>query len=163
MRVIAEDLWFPEGPVWVGDGSMLVVEIRRRTLTQIWLDGRKRIVAELGGGPNGAAIGPDGHAYVCNNGGFAFRQRPDGRWVTHGTPDDYDTGRIERVNLATGKVFADLGLPPMDPATDRAMICGSLAFNIEVKAILEGWGLREGANSDPKEFVVEKAFVGEGV
>lgn len=104
MRVIAEDLWFPEGPVWVGDGSMLVVEIRRRTLTQIWLDGRKRIVAELGGGPNGAAIGPDGHAYVCNNGGFAFRQRPDGRWVTHGTPDDYDTGRIERVNLATGKV-----------------------------------------------------------
>lgn len=104
MRVVAEDLWFPEGPVWVGDGSLLVVEIRRRTLTQIWLDGRKRVVAELGGGPNGAAIGPDGHAYVCNNGGFAFRQRPDGRWVTHGTPDDYDTGRIERVNLATGKV-----------------------------------------------------------
>lgn len=104
MRVVADDLWFPEGPVWVGDGSLLVVEIRRRTLTQIWLDGRKRIVAELGGGPNGAAMGPDGHAYVCNNGGFAFRQRADGRWVTHGTPDDYETGRIERVNLTTGKV-----------------------------------------------------------
>jgi ferredoxin--NADP+ reductase len=66
-------------------------------------------------------------------------------------------------NLASGKVFADLGLPPMTPAEDRAMVCGSLAFNIDVKAILEGFGLREGANSDPKEFVVEKAFVGDGI
>jgi ferredoxin--NADP+ reductase len=66
-------------------------------------------------------------------------------------------------NLASGKVFADLDLPPMNPATDRAMVCGSLAFNVDVKAILEGFGLREGANSDPKEFVVEKAFVGDGI
>jgi ferredoxin--NADP+ reductase len=66
-------------------------------------------------------------------------------------------------NLSSGKVFADLGLPPMDPSTDRAMVCGSLAFNIDVKAILEGFGLREGANSEPREFVVEKAFVGDGI
>jgi ferredoxin/flavodoxin---NADP+ reductase len=66
-------------------------------------------------------------------------------------------------NLSSGKVFADLGLPPMDPATDRAMVCGSLAFNVDVKAILEGFGLREGANSEPLEYVVEKAFVGDGV
>jgi ferredoxin--NADP+ reductase len=66
-------------------------------------------------------------------------------------------------NLASGKVFADLGLPPMNPETDRAMVCGSLAFNIDVKAILEGFGLREGANSEPKEYVVEKAFVGDGI
>ncbi len=104
MRVIAEDLWFPEGPVWVGDGSLLVVEIRRKTLTQVWPGGRKRIVATLGGGPNGAAMGPDGKCYVCNNGGFSFRQRADGRWVTSGTPDDYETGRIERVDIDTGKV-----------------------------------------------------------
>lgn len=103
MRVIAEDLWFPEGPVWVGDGSLLVVEIRRQTLTRIWPDGRKHIVAMLGGGPNGAAMGPDGHCYVCNNGGFSFTQRADGRYVTSGTPDDYKTGRIERVNIDTGK------------------------------------------------------------
>ncbi len=69
-------------------------------------------------------------------------------------------GRITH-NLATGKVFSDLGLPgPLDPETDRAMICGSLGFNRDVKALLEGWGLREGANSDPGDFVVEKAFVG---
>ena len=71
-------------------------------------------------------------------------------------------GRITD-NLVSGKVFADLGLPPMNPAEDRAMVCGSLAFNVDVKAVLEGFGLREGANSDPKEFVVEKAFVGDGI
>ena len=73
--------------------------------------------------------------------------------------------RMGRVtdNLSSGKVFADLGLPLMDPATDRAMVCGSLAFNVDVKAILEGFGLREGANSQPLDYVVEKAFVGDGV
>ena len=71
-------------------------------------------------------------------------------------------GRITD-NLTSGKVFADLGIPPMDPAQDRAMICGSLAFNVDVKAVLEGFGLREGANSEPLEYVVEKAFVGEGI
>ncbi|MGC1486271.1 MAG: ferredoxin--NADP reductase [Albidovulum sp.] len=71
-------------------------------------------------------------------------------------------GRITD-NLTSGKVFADLDLPPMDPATDRAMVCGSLAFNVDVKAVLEGYGLREGANSEPQEYVVEKAFVGDGI
>lgn len=102
-RVIADDLWFPEGPVWLGDGSLLVVEIRRRTLTRIWLDGRKKVVAELGGGPNGAALGPGGYCYVCNNGGFKFAQRPDGAWATAGQPDDYVGGRIERVDIDSGR------------------------------------------------------------
>ncbi|WP_431300033.1 ferredoxin--NADP reductase [Tabrizicola sp. BL-A-41-H6] len=71
-------------------------------------------------------------------------------------------GRITD-NLTSGKVFADLGLAPMDPDEDRAMVCGSLAFNHDVKAVLEGFGLREGANSEPLEYVVEKAFVGDGI
>jgi ferredoxin--NADP+ reductase len=71
-------------------------------------------------------------------------------------------GRITD-NLTSGKVFADLGVPPMDREHDRAMVCGSLAFNVDVKAVLEGFGLREGANSEPREYVVEKAFVGDGI
>jgi len=78
------------------------------------------------------------------------------------TREEFRTmGRVTD-NLASGKVFADLGLgvDRMDPAVDRAMVCGSLEFNKDIMAILEGWGLREGANSEPAEYVVEKAFVG---
>jgi ferredoxin--NADP+ reductase len=62
-------------------------------------------------------------------------------------------------NLSSGKVFTDLGIPHLDPNIDRAMVCGSLAFNLDVKKILEDAGLTEGANSAPAEYVVEKAFV----
>jgi len=68
-------------------------------------------------------------------------------------------GRITD-NLNTGKIYRDLQLPPIDPATDRAMVCGSLSFNADMKDILEGYGMAEGANSEPGEYVVEKAFVG---
>jgi ferredoxin--NADP+ reductase len=68
-------------------------------------------------------------------------------------------GRITTL-ISSGELFRDLGLPPLDPAVDRGMVCGSLAFNLDIKALLEGAGLREGANSDPGEFVIEKAFVG---
>ena len=64
--------------------------------------------------------------------------------------------------LRSGEIFADLGLPEISVENDRAMVCGSMALNTELKEILEGYGLREGANSDPAEYVVEKAFVGEG-
>ncbi len=76
--------------------------------------------------------------------------------------DFHHMGRITD-NLKSGKVFEDLGLAPMNPETDRAMVCGSLAFNKDVMEVLESFGLREGANSEPREYVVEKAFVGEGV
>lgn len=61
--------------------------------------------------------------------------------------------------MASGKLFEDLGVPPISPETDRGMICGSMAFLRDVKAMLEGYGLTEGANSKPGEFVVERAFV----
>ena len=74
----------------------------------------------------------------------------------------HSMGRVTD-NLTSGRVFADLGLPKMNRDEDRAMVCGSLAFNIDVKKILEDFGLTEGANSDPQQFVGEKAFVGDGI
>jgi len=67
-------------------------------------------------------------------------------------------GRITDL-MREGEVFDDLGVAPLSPETDRAMVCGNLAFNLELKEMLEGYGLREGANSEPREYVVEKAFL----
>ncbi len=67
-------------------------------------------------------------------------------------------GRITDL-MRAGKVFQDLGVAPLSPETDRAMVCGNLAFNLELKDMLEEYGLREGANSAPREYVVEKAFL----
>jgi len=67
-------------------------------------------------------------------------------------------GRITDL-MRSGEVYADLGVPELNPDTDRAMVCGNLAFNLEIKDLLEGYGLEEGANSKPAQFVVEKAFL----
>jgi len=68
-------------------------------------------------------------------------------------------GRITTL-IENGELFADLGVPALNPETDRAMVCGSLAFNLDIKALMEKAGLHEGANSEPGQFVIEKAFVG---
>jgi ferredoxin--NADP+ reductase len=67
-------------------------------------------------------------------------------------------GRITDL-MRSGEVFEDLGVKPLCPENDRAMVCGNLAFNLEIKDMLEEYGLREGANSQPAEYVVEKAFL----
>lgn len=104
MKVMAEGLGFPEGPIALADGSVLLVEIRARCLSRIAADGRRQVVAEFGGGPNGAAIGPDGACYVCNNGGFEWHVMPDGSVRPGLQPADYSGGRIERVKLDSGAV-----------------------------------------------------------
>ena len=68
-------------------------------------------------------------------------------------------GRITDL-ISSGKLFTDLGVPPIDPAIDRGMICGSSEMLKETKQILEAAGLDEGANNKPGEFVIERAFVG---
>ena len=99
VRVLATGLEFPEGPVVMPDGSVVLVEIRGQRLTRIWPDGRKEVVAQIPGGPNGAAIGPDGKMYVCNNGGFSWI--PTRSTIMPGPqPEDYRGGSIQRVDLA---------------------------------------------------------------
>jgi gluconolactonase len=102
IEILAEGLGFPEGPVVMADGSIILVEIQRGTLTRIW-NGKSEVIANLGGGPNGAALGPDGAMYVCNNGGFEWSEMAGYLLPGHAAAD-YETGRIERVDLATGKV-----------------------------------------------------------
>jgi gluconolactonase len=102
MQQIAEGLQFPEGPIAMADGSIVLVEIRRGTLTRVTPDGKRKTIAELGGGPNGAAIGPDGAVYVCNNGG-AWEWAPGEISMPAGPPPQYTTGSIQRVDLHTGR------------------------------------------------------------
>jgi gluconolactonase len=102
MQQITDGLQFPEGPVVMADGSIVLVEIRRGTLTRVLPDGKHEIVAQLGGGPNGAAIGPDGAMYVCNNGG-AWEWEPGEISMPAGPPPEYRGGSIQRVDLRTGK------------------------------------------------------------
>jgi gluconolactonase len=103
LREITTGLRFPEGPIALPDGSFLVVEIERGTLTRVAADGGTEVVATPGGGPNGAAIGPDGKCYLCNNGGFEWHEDDEGlRPVLQA--ENYSGGRIERVDLDTGDV-----------------------------------------------------------
>lgn len=102
-ETVASGLRFPEGPVAMADGSVLVVEIEPGRITRVRPDGSTETVAEPGGGPNGLAMGPDAQLYCCNNGGFAWVEA-DGLLIPHGQPDDYSGGRIERIDLATGAV-----------------------------------------------------------
>jgi gluconolactonase len=90
---VATGLQFPEGPVALADGSVLLVEMGAKTLTRITAAGKREVVAELGGGPNGAALGPDGRCYVCNNGGL---EKGGGRFEPGG-------GSIQRVDLPSGR------------------------------------------------------------
>jgi len=119
LRDVTSGLRFPEGPVALPDGSVLVVEIEAARLTRVAPNGAKTTVSQHTGGPNGAAIGPDGKVYVCNNGGFNWHQIANVGRIPSGQADDYTGGRIERVDLATGTIetlYAECaGLPLKGP------------------------------------------------
>jgi gluconolactonase len=101
LQILASDLEFPEGPVALRDGSVVVAEIAGQKLKRVHPDGTVKVVAVLGGGPNGVAIGPDGAYYVCNNGGNEYRK---GHTGTLGPAKDYNGGYVQRVDPASGEV-----------------------------------------------------------
>jgi gluconolactonase len=102
---LATGLQFPEGPVAMSDGSVLVCEIAAGRITRISADGKTETVADTGGGPNGAAVGPDGKLYVCNNGGVFVWEDRFGMTVPGGPPPaEWSGGSIQRVDLDSGDV-----------------------------------------------------------
>jgi gluconolactonase len=103
LEILATGLRFPEGPIAMADGSVLLVEVEPATLTRIDRRGEKSVIAYLGGAPNGAAIGPDGACYICNSGGFKWHDEP-GMLRPIGQSDHYTGGSIQRVDLSTGGV-----------------------------------------------------------
>ncbi|MBI1197796.1 MAG: SMP-30/gluconolactonase/LRE family protein [Phenylobacterium sp.] len=143
MRVVTDRLRFPEGPIALPDGSVVVVEIEGRALTRVRPDGRLEIIAELEGGPNGAAMGPDGWCYVCNSGGWIYTSEANG-WRRPLRQSDHN-GWIERVHLATGRVerlydrCGDIALQsPNDIVFDRS---GGFYFTDHGKRRPREWGI----------------------
>jgi gluconolactonase len=106
LTIAADGLGFPEGPVALHDGSVLLVEIGGQALVRVRPGGAVERVAALEGGPNGAAMGPDAWVYVCNSGGWihADAALPDGRVVRRPVGQHPRPGWIERVRLADGRV-----------------------------------------------------------
>jgi gluconolactonase len=103
LREITTGLRFPEGPVAMSNGDVVLVEIERGTLSKVSPSGDISVVADCGGGPNGAALGPDGRMYVCNNGGFEW-EVADGFLRPTVEAHEYMGGRIQAVDLTTGAV-----------------------------------------------------------
>ena len=104
IEIVTEGLQFPEGPIAMADGSVILTEIKGQRLTRVKPDGTKETVAETGGGPNGAAIGPEGKIYVTNNGGSFQWLENNGLTIPGPTPPEHVGGSIQRVDIKTGKV-----------------------------------------------------------
>ena len=99
VRILATGLGFPEGPVVMPDGSVILTEIRNGRCSRVTPDGQVSLFSAAGGGPNGLAVGPDGARYLCNNGGSRY---VEGVSMGPGPHPDYKHGAIQRLDRATG-------------------------------------------------------------
>jgi gluconolactonase len=144
VRVLADGLEFPEGPVVLSDGSVAVCEIKAKRITRIDADGNKETLAEPGGGPNGAQLGPDGKLYVCNNGAAYDFVDMGGLTITHQPPSAHEGGRIERIDLGTGEVevlYEDAG-------GTRLIAPNDLVFDGQGGFWFTDWGIEHERQSD---------------
>ena len=99
VRIMADGLRFPEGPVAMADGSVILGEIAGAAVTRIGPDRGRSLIGQAGGGPNGLATGPDGSLYVCNNGGNEYAQ---GGFLSTGPAKDYRGGYIQCIDPKSG-------------------------------------------------------------
>src|SRR5947209_15602987 len=101
IRIVGTGLRFPEGPVAMAEGSVILGEIAGGRVTRVAPDGGKTEIGKAGGGPNGLALGPDGALYVCNNGGAVYQTTPS--FLSTGPAPDYKSGSIQRIDLKSGE------------------------------------------------------------
>ena len=99
VQILATGLGFPEGPVAMPDGSVILTEIRNQRCSRVTPDGKVSLFSAAGGGPNGLAVGPDGALYLCNNGGSRY---VEGVSMGQGPHPDYRGGSIQRIERDTG-------------------------------------------------------------
>ncbi|HEX8620626.1 MAG TPA: SMP-30/gluconolactonase/LRE family protein [Allosphingosinicella sp.] len=104
IELVAEGLEFPEGPVAMADGSVLVAEIKGRRISRVRPDGAREVLVETGGGPNGLAIGPDGALWIANNGGSFSWHEEMGITIPGPTPPGHEGGSIQRFDFATRRL-----------------------------------------------------------
>ncbi|MCB2076011.1 MAG: SMP-30/gluconolactonase/LRE family protein [Novosphingobium sp.] len=134
-EILAEGLAFPEGPVAMPDGSVILVELTAGQVTRCW-NGRTEVVSKVGGGPNGAQVGPDGALYICNSGGVD----PSNSHLA----DPSKPGRIERLDLDTGKVerlYDRVGDRPLSAPNDLVFDAdGGIWFTDFGKVLEHGYG-----------------------
>ncbi|MCA9832248.1 MAG: SMP-30/gluconolactonase/LRE family protein [Dehalococcoidia bacterium] len=123
-RVVATSLAFPEGPLELPGGDIALVEIRAGDVSRINpATGAKTVIAHTGGGPNGAALGPDGAIYVAQNGGFSWVPRDVGgetRYFPGEQPEDYIGGQIQRVTLSgeVSTIYSECNGEPLKGPND---------------------------------------------
>lgn len=141
----ASGLRFPEGPVVLPNGDLLVCQLFGACLSRFSPEGSVVEHIDVPGSPNGAAIGPDGAVYLCNNGGcFAPVQLGELLFPGPFDPDRYSGGRIERVDLDTGEI------------TELYRYCGDVALRAPNDIVFDAdggfWftdhGIRRGRVSD---------------
>jgi gluconolactonase len=129
LETVTTGLRFPEGPVAMPDGSVILTEMFGHQLTRVAPDGSKTKVADVVGLPNGLAIGPDGFLYMCNNGGaFTPLQMGDLLFPGEFDPSKYIGGRIQKVNIDTGEV------------TDLYTHCGDIALRAPNDIVFDAHG-----------------------
>ncbi len=141
IEIISSTLEYPEGPIHCSDGSIIVVEIKGERLTKVAPCGTKTTLAELPGGPNGAAVGPDQCIYVCNDGGFEWMPIPNVNkekiiWVGGDQPkgDAYKGGSLQKVNTLNGEVstlFTDCRERGYPDPTGAAFPAWNPAFDLK--------------------------------
>lgn len=134
IEILAKGLEYPEAPVYCRDGSILLAEIKAETITRITPDGKRRVVADVPGGPNGLAVGPGTDSsvelYICNDGGMSWMPYPPppseppppdyqpSLWVSGLEPHDYQGGKLQKLDLASGRLvdlFTETSTPPAYP------------------------------------------------